>query len=190
MACQQTFHGSHKMDPGLRPTFGKIDFIHSSSSKWSPTILSCGQCVSALSTGLFQNSDFAGDLEHSKSSSGGVLCIFGSRIFVPISWMSERQTFVSHSSTESEIISLDAGLRMDRLLALDLWDVVIEVLRSTNNTEWPVRPAGAGQEALRAIKPRPKHQPKGGTEMLINCQMWNTHPQTHILFKASLSCTS
>ena len=32
------------------------------------------------------------------------------------------------------IISLDAGLRMDGLLALDLWDIVIEVLRSTNNT--------------------------------------------------------
>ena len=28
--------------------------------------------------GLFQDSDFAGDLEDSKSTSGGVLCIFGS----------------------------------------------------------------------------------------------------------------
>ena len=28
---------------------------------------------------------------------------------------------VSHSSTESEVISLDAGLRMDGLPALDLW---------------------------------------------------------------------
>ena len=33
-------------------------------------------------------------------------------------------------STESEVVSLDAGLRMDGLPALDLWDVVIEVLRS------------------------------------------------------------
>ena len=33
----------------------------------------------------------------------------------------------SHSSTESEITSLDAGLRTDGLLALDLWDVVIDV---------------------------------------------------------------
>ena len=53
--------------------------------------------------------------------------------FVPVSWMCKKQTAVSHSSTESEIISLDAGLRMDELLALDLWDIVIEVLRSTNN---------------------------------------------------------
>ena len=87
--------------------------------------------------GLFQDSDFAGDLEHSKSNSGGVLCFFGSRTFVPVSWMCKKQSSVSHSSTESEIISLDAGLRMDGVLALDLWDIVIEVLRSTNNTVKP-----------------------------------------------------
>ena len=61
--------------------------------------------------GLSQDSDFAGDLEDSKSMSGGILCIFGSHTFVPISWMCKKQTSVSHSSTESEIISLDAGLR-------------------------------------------------------------------------------
>ena len=51
--------------------------------------------------------------------------------------MCKRQTTVSHSSTESEIISLDAGLRMDGLVALNLWDMVIVVLRSTNNTARP-----------------------------------------------------
>ena len=48
---------------------------------------------------------------------------------------------MSHSSTASEITSLDAGLRMDGLRALDFWDVVIEVLRSTNNTKRPIRRA-------------------------------------------------
>ena len=33
--------------------------------------------------------------------------------FVPISWLCKKQTSVSHSSTESEIISLDVGLRVD-----------------------------------------------------------------------------
>ena len=51
--------------------------------------------------------------------------------------MCKRQTSVSHSSTESEIISLDAGLRLDGLPALDQWDIVIEVLRSTNNIVQP-----------------------------------------------------
>ena len=66
--------------------------------------------------GLFQNSDFAGDLEDSQSTSGGTLCIFGSHTFVPISWMCKKQTSVSHSSTESEIISLDAELRFPHLI--------------------------------------------------------------------------
>ena len=91
--------------------------------------------------GLFQDSDFAGDLEDSKSTSGGTLCIFGSHTFVPISWMCKKQTAVSHSSTESEIISLDAGLRLDGLPALDLWDLIVSVFGSvTQTTERPVRP--------------------------------------------------
>ena len=89
--------------------------------------------------GLFQDSDFAGDLEDSKSTSGGVLCIFGSRTFVPVSWMCKKQTSVSHSSTESEIISLDAGLRLDGITALDLWDIVIEVLQQVRSCGAPRR---------------------------------------------------
>ena len=88
---------------------------------------------------LFQDSDFAGNLEDSKSTSGGVLCIFGSRTFAPISWMCKKQTSFSHSSTESEIVSLDAGLRMDGLPALDLWDLVIEVLGTTKRIPKPTQ---------------------------------------------------
>ena len=42
---------------------------------------------------LFQDSDFEGDLEDSKSTSGGTLCISGSRTFVPMSWMCKKQNF-------------------------------------------------------------------------------------------------
>ena len=83
--------------------------------------------------GLFQDSDFAGDQQDSKSTSGGLLCLFGSQTSVPISWMCKKQTSVSHSSTDAEIISLDAGLRMDGSPALDLWDLVIEVFQSSPN---------------------------------------------------------
>ena len=74
---------------------------------------------------LFQDSDFAGDLEGSKSTSGGVLCMFGSRTFSTNQLdVQKGKTSVSHSSTELEVVSLDAGWRMDGLLALDLWDLV------------------------------------------------------------------
>ena len=58
---------------------------------------------------------------------GGTLCVFGSHTLVPISWMCKKQTSVSHSSTESEIISLDTGLRLDGLPALELWDLIVSV---------------------------------------------------------------
>ena len=78
---------------------------------------------------LFQNSDFARDLADSKSTSGG----FGGHTFVPIRWKCKKQISVSHSSTVAEVSSLDAGLRMDGIPALDLWDLVKKVFHSSPN---------------------------------------------------------
>ena len=47
--------------------------------------------------------------------------------------MCKKQTAVSHSSTESEIISLDTGLRLDGLLALELWDLIVSVCGSVSH---------------------------------------------------------
>ena len=90
-----------------------------------------GNTAKQCRLGVFQDSDFAGDLEDSKSTSGGTLCVFGSQTFVPVSWMCKKQTSGSHSSTESDIISLDAGLRLDGIPALDLWDLTVLVLGNT-----------------------------------------------------------
>ena len=57
-----------------------------------------GHTAKQCRLGLVQDSDFAGDLEDSKSTSGGTLCVFGSHTFVPISWMCKKQTAVSNSS--------------------------------------------------------------------------------------------
>ena len=95
---------------------------------------SVGNTAKQCRLGLFQDSDFAGDLEDSYSTSGRTLCVFGSHTFVPISWMCKKQTSVSHSSTESEIISLDAGLSLDGIPALDLWDLIVAVLGNTNQS--------------------------------------------------------
>ena len=66
--------------------------------------------------------------------SGGTLCVSGSHTFVPINWMCKKQTSVSHSSTEYEIISLDTGLRLDGLPALELWDLMVSVLGNMTQT--------------------------------------------------------
>ena len=97
---------------------------------------------------LFQEASFAGDLRDSNSTSGGLLCVFGSHTFIPISWMYKRQSAVSHSSAESEIVSLDAGLRTDgipssTILGVRVWkhcpvDQPRETLSVTNARE-PIR---------------------------------------------------
>ena len=113
---------------------------------------------------LFQDSDFAEDLEDSKSTSGGVLCIFGSHTFVPASWMCKKQTSVSHSSIEAELKSSGAGLRLDGIPALDLWDLVIEVLHSSLNQ--PVQGNLCDNEPSKKKKtPERRNTP---TEMILN----------------------
>ena len=47
--------------------------------------------------------------------------------------MCKKQTSVSHSSTESEIIFLDAELRLDGIPAFDLGDLIITVLHGNTN---------------------------------------------------------
>ena len=77
-----------------------------------------------------------------------------------------------------------------RWFALDLWDMVI-VLRWTNSTKTPTNAAsGKGCETGNCSRNHGSKPKQRETEMLINCQMWTTYPQTHILLKVSLSCTS
>ena len=107
-----------------------------------------GNTAKQCRSGLFQDSDFAGVLEDSKSTSGATLCIFGSHTFVPISWMCKKQTSVSHSSTESEIISLDAGLRLDGKPALNSRNQIVAVLHgnTTQNHDGTERPVVSTSE--------------------------------------------
>ena len=123
-----------------------------------------GNTAQQCRLGFIQDSDFAGDLEDSKSTSGGILCIFGSHTFVSTSWMCKKQTSVSHSFTEAEITSLDAGLRMDSIPALTLRDMVIEVFHSvpnrTDGTQERAmgKPVGRCQAKHAQLHPNQAHQ--------------------------------
>ena len=118
-----------------------------------------GNTAEQCRLGLFQDSDFAGDLEDSKSTSGETLCIFGSHTFVPISWMCKKQTAVPHSSTESEIISLDTLLRLDGLPALELWDLIVSVFGSV---------AQASDKTGRRVETERSQNSQGRINVLTN----------------------
>ena len=122
-----------------------------------------GNTAKQCRLGLFQDSDYAGDLKDSKSTSGGTLSVFGSHTFVPISRMCKKETAVSHSSTESEIISLDAGLRLDGFPALDLWNLIVLVLvNTTQNHDRMVKPV------VCRDKNHVRHQCRGVINVLDN----------------------
>ena len=98
------------------------------------------------------------------------------------------QTSVSHSSTESEVISLDAGLRMDGIPALDIWDVAIETLHSSKEHDDKV-PRSRAHSEIQSTKPNTKSKRNSNRDVdeLINCSMWITLSQAQNLLN---SCES
>ena len=73
---------------------------------------------------LFADADFAGDIETQRSTSGYYSVIRGPNTSFPISAGSKRESCVSHSTSEPELVAADYGLRTDGLLALSLWRVL------------------------------------------------------------------
>ena len=76
---------------------------------------------------LYADASFAGDLKDSKSTTGAFLCLVGPKTFVPITWICKKHGAVSHSSSEAEVISLDAAVRTEGIPALILWEQIVEL---------------------------------------------------------------
>ena len=95
-----------------------------------------------------------------------------------------RNKLFFRSSTESEIISVDAGLRMDGLPALDLWDIVIEVLRSTKNNVQPKH--ASHQETGKVLDSKTKTQHIGCSKSVVFFAVSGGYPWRPLFFP--LSC--
>ena len=114
MFSEQTCTINHKMDQGVWLTIISFDLLHS-SYMWIQTVLSCGKHCQTMQIGTVSRLRFC------RRS-------WGFKIY--IGWNIMR----FWNSTESEIISLDAGLRLDGIPALDLWDLIVAVLGNTNQS--------------------------------------------------------
>ncbi len=75
--------------------------------------------------GLFSDADFAGDRAGMRSTSGVFLALYGPHSFFPLSAQSKKQTAVSHSTVEAEIIAADQALRTSGLPAIPLWTKIL-----------------------------------------------------------------
>ena len=79
------------------------------------------------------------------------MMLLGPQTFVPIAWLCKKQGVISHSTTEAETISLDAGLRLEALPILMLWDIVIDTF-STEAEKQALRARNAGGVILGSVE--------------------------------------
>ena len=100
--------------------------------------------------------------------------------------MCKKQISVSHSSTESEIISLDAGLRLEGKPALDSWDLIVAVLHG--NTYQSNQARGDPYTNLVRVDPHKLPMRKKFHGMIDDLDNVDLFPQTSILLVRKLCC--
>ena len=75
---------------------------------------------------LFCDADFAGCVKTARSTAGVFLAVVGPHTFLPLAAISKRQSAVSHSAPEAELVAAEHGVRMEGLPALTLWSVLLK----------------------------------------------------------------
>ena len=108
---------------------------------------------------LFVDADFARESDNAKSTSGGFLVLAGPNSWFPLTWLSKRQSCVSRSTTEAEVVSLAASLHTEAIPMLDLWDLILGrkvplFILESNQATMKVLRKGFGQK-LRSILGKP-----------------------------------
>ena len=79
-----------------------------------------GDSPDELELGLFSDADFAGDRVGMRSTSGVFLALYGPHSVFPLTGQSKKQTAVSHSTVEAELVAADHAIRMSGLPGLPL----------------------------------------------------------------------
>ena len=85
-----------------------------------------GDSSKDLTWTLFSDADFAGCLDTVKSTPGVLIALTGPNSFFPLNAISKKQSCVSHSAPEAEIVAADLAIRTEGLPAFQLWDMVLE----------------------------------------------------------------
>ena len=73
---------------------------------------------------LYSDADFAGCARTQRSTSGLALLMQGMKTKMPLSAVSKRQTAVSHSTPEAELIAGAYAFRAEGIPQMNLWDMV------------------------------------------------------------------
>ena len=97
-----------------------------------------GDPMSDLRPHLFSDADLAGCGQTQRSTSGVLHTVLGPASSFPIAVVCKRQSCVSHSTPEAEIVAMSSALRTVGLPAMFVWDVLLPgaklVVREDNST--------------------------------------------------------
>ena len=128
-----------------------------------------GKTAQQCRLGLFQDPDFAGDLERTRHQPRRESYVFSEveHSFPSVGCARNKRQCLTVLQNQ-KIFSLDAGLRMDGLFALGLRVTFIAEYRITN-------PWGSKKLLAKSQNPNPNTTE---AEMVTNCLMWTTLPQT------------
>jgi len=84
-----------------------------------------GDSKESLRLHLYADADLASDPEDSVSTSGAYFAVVGPNTHVPLGHQCKKQTAVSRSTPEAEIVAADHALRTIGVPALDLWELLL-----------------------------------------------------------------
>ncbi len=115
-----------------------------------------GDAPNQLSLALFADADFAGDLMDRKSTSGVLLALVGPCTYFPLGFISKKQTAVSTSTPEAELVAAFVALKQEGIPAMDLWELIlgrVPVVTMWEDNQAAARMFGTGKAPqLRHVK--------------------------------------
>ena len=109
-----------------------------------------------LTLRLYTDADLASCKLTKKSTTGILLVLVGPNTWFPLQGVSSKQTAVSHSSTESELVAADHGLRKEGIPMLDL----LELLKGS---ELPFQDGSASAPAKAGKFPKGNERDETGS---------------------------
>jgi hypothetical protein len=85
----------------------------------------CGDPDAALELHVYADADFAGCVRAMRSTTGVALAVEGPNTRMVVQGLSKRQTAVSHSTPEAEIVAADYAMRAEGMPALLLMEAIL-----------------------------------------------------------------
>ena len=101
-----------------------ICYIHSTLDVFMYSWI--GDAPADMELVLFCDADLAGDRTDCKSTSGVFMALVGEHSFVPLAGISKKQTSVSKSTPEAEIVAIDHGICKEGLPGIMLWEAILK----------------------------------------------------------------